>query len=87
MARETGVQLQVKLYQRLKNWYLMPPCLTLSIIRYASRIKWNNPVVLAIEKGTFVWPSTTVANFTSLIYIYIYTFFKKKNQRPVILGL
>ena len=22
---------------------LMPPCLTLSIIRYRSRVKWNNP--------------------------------------------
>ena len=27
---------------RLKKWYLMPPCLTLSIIRYGSRIKWSN---------------------------------------------
>ena len=24
--------------QRLKKWYLMPPCLTLSIIKYGSRI-------------------------------------------------
>ena len=37
------VQSQVKLYQRLKKWYLMPPCLTLSIIRYVSRVKWSNP--------------------------------------------
>ena len=27
---------------RLKKWYLMPPCLTLSIIRYRSRAKWSN---------------------------------------------
>ena len=52
MARETWVQSQVESYQRLKKWYLMPPCLTLSIIRYGSRIKWSNP-----EKG--VAPSTT----------------------------
>ena len=26
-----------------KKWYLMPPCLTLSIIRYVSRVKWSNP--------------------------------------------
>ena len=25
---------------KTKKWYLMPPCLTLSIIRYESRIKW-----------------------------------------------
>ena len=28
---------------RLKKWYLMPPCLTLTIIRYVSRVKWSNP--------------------------------------------
>ena len=43
MARETLVQSQVESYQRLKKWYLMPPCLTLSIIRYGSRVKWSNP--------------------------------------------
>ena len=30
------------LIQRLKKWYLMPPCLTLSIIGYVSRVKWSN---------------------------------------------
>ena len=38
MAWETGVQSQVKSYQRLKKWYLMPPCLTLR-----SRVKLSNP--------------------------------------------
>ena len=33
MIQETGDQSQVELYQRLKKLYLMPPCLTLSIIR------------------------------------------------------
>ena len=33
MIRETRVQSQVKSYQRLKKWYLMSSCLTLSIIR------------------------------------------------------
>ena len=32
MTRETGVQSQVESYQKLKKWYLMSPCLTLSII-------------------------------------------------------
>ena len=27
----------------LKKWDLIPPCLTLSIIRYISRVKWSNP--------------------------------------------
>ena len=30
-------------YQRLKKWYLMPPCSTLSIIRHGSRVKWRTP--------------------------------------------
>ena len=42
MAWETCVQSQVESYQRLKKWYLMPPCLTLSIIRYVSWVKWSN---------------------------------------------
>ena len=49
MVRETGVQSQVESYQRLekkkkkKKWYLIPPCLTLSTIKYTSRVKWSNP--------------------------------------------
>ena len=43
MARETWVQSQVESYQRLKKWYLMLPCLAVSIIRFGSRVKWSNP--------------------------------------------
>ena len=51
--RETGIQSQVQSYQRLKKkWYLISPCLTLSIIRYVSRVKWSNP-------GKGVAPSPT----------------------------
>ena len=39
-------------YQRLKKWYLIPPCLTLSIISYGSRVKWSIP-------GKEVAPSPT----------------------------
>ena len=49
---KTGVQSQIELYQRLKKLYLMPPCLTLSFIRYGSRVKWSNP-------GKGVTPSPT----------------------------
>ena len=52
MARETSVQSRVESYQRLKKWYLMPPGLTLSFIRYRSRLKWSNP-------GKGVGPSHT----------------------------
>ena len=43
MARETGVQSQVVSYQRLSKWYLIPPCLTLSNIRYILWVKLSNP--------------------------------------------
>ena len=52
MTRKTRVKCQVETYQRLKKWYLMPPCITLSIIRYGSRVKWSNP-------GKRVAPSPT----------------------------
>ena len=35
-----------------KEWYLMPPCLALSNIRWGSRVKWSNP-------GNGVAPSPT----------------------------
>ena len=77
MVRETGVQSQVESYQRLKKkWYLMPPYLVLSTIRWGSRIKWSNPGngvapsfhhgVVAIEKEAFGSPSAKIANFTYL---------------------
>ena len=52
MALETGVQYQVKSYQTLKKWYLIPPYLTLSSNRYVWRVKWSD-----IGKG--VAPSPT----------------------------
>ena len=52
MVRETWVQSRVASYQRLLKWYLIPPYLTLSNIRYVSRVKWNNP-------GKGVAPSPT----------------------------
>ena len=58
MARETAVQSQVKSYQRLKNWYLMSPCLILSIIRYGSRVKWSNP-----EKGVAPFPTPRCSSY------------------------
>ena len=69
MVWETGVQSQVELYQRLKKWYFMLACLTLSITRYGSREQelLYSPLhlgALADEKGAFWLPSTTVAKFT-----------------------
>ena len=67
MARETKVQSQVKSYQRLQKWYLMPACLTSSIIKYGSRVSGALPAkgvvptpylgVVAIEKGAYGQPT------------------------------
>ena len=63
---------QVESYQRFKKWYLMPPSLTLSIIRIRGKLEhsreWSSALplhlgVVAIKKGPFGSPSTTVANF------------------------
>ena len=55
----------------------MSPCLTLSIIRYGSRVKWSNPGkgvapfptpwCCSYRKGSLGLPSTMVANFTYLL--------------------
>ena len=51
----------------LKKWYLIPPCLTLSIIRYVSRVKWSNP-------GKGVVPSPT-PRYSSTLFLYFFPFF------------
>ena len=43
MAWETRVHTQVESYQRLKKWYLMQLCFTLSNRSNVSRVKWSNP--------------------------------------------
>ena len=92
MAWETGVQSQVESYQRLKKWYLMPPCLTLSIIRYGSRVKWNDP-----RKGVAPFYTLWCSSYWKgrlrvtldygrqlylllLIYIYIYIYIYSKEK-------
>ena len=57
-VRETGVQSLLESYQRLKKWYLMLPCLTLSIKRYGSRVKWSNP-----RKGVAPFPTPQCSSY------------------------
>ena len=62
MTPKIGVQFQVESYLRIRKWYLTPLYLTLSIIRYGSRVKLSNPGkgeapsptlrIVANEKGT-----------------------------------
>ena len=91
MARETWVQSQVESYQRLKKWYLMPPCLTLSIIRYGSRVKWSNPGK-AVAPFPTLWCSSyrkgslrVTLEYGRQLYFYIYVIYfmykidKKRN--------
>ena len=33
----------IQVIPKTYKWYLMPPCFTLGIMRYGSRVKWNNP--------------------------------------------
>ena len=41
-----------------KKWYLLPLCLTLSNIRYISRVKWSNP-----GKGVAHSPTTQCSSY------------------------
>ena len=43
---------------KLKKWYLITPCLTLSIIRNVSRVKWSNP-----GKGVASHPTPQYSSF------------------------
>ena len=79
LARETRVQSPVESYQRLKKWYLMPPYLTLSIIRYGSRVNWSNPGKGVAPSPTHLCSSywkgslrVTIDYGRQLYYIYIY---------------
>ena len=58
MVWETGVQSKIESYQRLKIWYFMTPCLTLSIIKYWSRVKWINP-----WKGVAPFPTLQCSSY------------------------
>ena len=68
---------------KTEKWYLMPPYLTLSIIRYGSRVSGPIQVkeyigVVVIEKEAFGSPLTRVTQFTRIyIYIYIYIYLNK----------
>ena len=79
MFAKCPVQSQVMSYQRLKKWYLMPPCLTLSIIRYRSKVKGGKPGKRAAPSST-LWCSSYrkgrlgVTLDNGLIYIYIYLY-------------
>ena len=68
----------------------MPPCFTLSLIRYGSRVKWSNPGkgeapspnpdVVAVGKGAFRSPLTTVANFTYLIILFSFNLVSRQSS-------
>ena len=41
-GHDDSSSIDVESYQKLKEWYLMLPCLTPSILRYGSRIRGAN---------------------------------------------
>ena len=43
---------------KTQKWYLMSPCLTLSIIRYGSRVKWSN-----LENGVLPSPKPWCSSY------------------------
>ena len=51
---------------KTQKWYLISPCLTLSIIRSISRVKWSDP-------GKRVAPSPTPLLWSPTLLFYLYT--------------
>ena len=68
------------------KWNLMPPCWTLSIIRYGWWVKGaihgkqvrlpQHFRIVATENGAFGLPLSTVSQLTIYIYIYIYIYMR-----------
>ena len=52
MVLETRVQFQAESHQRLQKRYLMPSYLTLSFLRYRSRVKLSNPAKGVVPSST-----------------------------------
>ena len=47
-----------RVIQKTQKMVLIPPCLTLSIIRYGSRVKWSNP-----GKGVALFPTPRCSSY------------------------
>ena len=92
MVQETGVQSQVESYQRLKKWYLISPCLTLSIIRYIPSVKWSNPGKGVVSSPTSwccsYWKGSlqVALNYGHQLYnfINIYIYIEREREREYI---
>ena len=78
------------------KWYLIPPCLTLSNIRYVSRVKWSNLGSSSYWKGSLLvtldyghqlcFTSQWICTNLFLYFRCIFAFFKIKSyNRPKIL--
>ena len=77
------IYIYIYIYTLLLKWYLMPPCLTISIIRPGSRVKGSCPVKGVAPSPTslcssFGSPSSKVAKFTWYILpiSFIHKFYK-----------
>ena len=68
-----------------QKWYLMPPCLTLSIIRYRSRVKWDSPgkgVSPSLTlRGSSYWKGSLRVNLDLGRQLYWLTFQKNKKEQ------
>ena len=73
-----------RVIRKTQIWYLIPPCLILSIIRYRSRVKWGNPGKRVAPSSTLRWSIYRKGNVRvtvdygrpTYIYIYIYIYGK-----------
>ena len=76
--RTLGFNLSLSHTKDSKKWYLIPPCLTLSIIRYVSRVKWSNPGKGLAPSPTpqcnNYWKGSSPVALDYDCYLYLYAF-------------
>ena len=70
---------------KTQKWYMMPPCLTLSIKRQRSKVKWSNPGNKVAASPT-LWCSNywkgslrVTLNYGRQLYFYFQNFTKESN--------
>ena len=84
MARETGILSLVESYQKLKKWYLIPHCSTLSFNRYVSMVKWSNlgkgVALSSTRRCSSYWKEIlrVVLDYGRQVYFYIYIYIYKE---------
>ena len=76
---------------KTQKWYLIPPCLTLSNIKYISRVKWSNPgkgvALSTTPRCSSYWKRSLLVtlDYGCQLYYYMYVIYvlKRKLEKEI----